>query len=1149
MPERARAQVVIDRLNAEHAGQPLFSLTRWEDSYFTATGSFQEQILQPGEHDIVVFIFWKRLGTDLPPAFNRVDGTSRTGTEYEFEDARDARERRADHLPDVLVYRKTARVLFNEETVDIERAQKRALDRFWERWFRSDAGHSIAAFQNVADAGDLEHRLERDLRDWLRNHQAGTVVWDIQLLGSPYRGLAAYEEEHAGLFFGRDGDVNRARAAFIEAAIGKETGRRGTPFLLILGASGSGKSSFLRAGLVPRMRAAGAPAFLEDGSDRITAFRSLVLTPRELGEGLCRGLARALYSSSQGLAELADGGCPTPEAFGALAAGSPDSASDAILSALDRVAANPTDDTVPARIGLLLAIDQAEELFARSEPDRRAFLVLLTVLAATGRVWVTGTMRNDFYDRLRLDPELSALSDRGALYDLAPPALADYRDIIRRPAQAAGLRFEVSEHRDLAADIESEARGDGALPMVAFLLDQLFQERRGDLLTIETYDRLGGAAGALAQRGEQVFSGLPNLVQDAFPRVVRRLVRKSLKDLTATATSAPLSAFPIDSAERQLIEALRQARLVQSFTVHESEASGGSPWVRWSHEALLIRWPRLRQSVDADRRDYETLNRLQGNYSLWRVTPAAQQHERLPADLALAEAADLVARWGTDVDEPLRQFVREAVAQEQSSTRRNRRITTATVGALLLLSVTAMFAGALAVKQKNLALKEQSSADRTVRFMVSLFKLDDPGEIRGNAVTVREMLDRGAAAVQKSLASEPGIRADILTSMGQAYSGLGLYDPATKLLAAARTDQKAADNSAESRVRTLVASGTNLYLAGSYPQAEGLLRDAVDLARRKLAATDILRSEALDSLADVLGQLEKYPEAKQLCNEALAVDRKRGADGAPVLARTLDSLGSLYYFSGDLPKAESAMREALALHEKSSGLRDASTAEAMNNLATVLFQSGRYGEAMAVYQQALPVHYAVYGTEHPQVAALLSSIGRTALMKGDIGAAEPTLRQALAMNEKLLGLTHDSLVPSLNSLAMIDGYTGQTQRARQEIERAEQIARLPNHGELLDQVLLNVADLALAEGDTVRAAAALAESRRLLERAYPLADHPSEAWRFALWDSVDAELLARRGDEATAHRMIDAALPIVTKRFGPTGFHTLLVRRRSTLIE
>src|ERR1700722_7883047 len=110
MAERARAQAVVDRLNAEFPGGALFSMTRWEQSYYSATETFQAQVKSPGEHDIVAFIFWKRLGTDLPSAYNRPDGTARTGTEYEFEEARDARERRDDHLPDILVYRKTAQV-------------------------------------------------------------------------------------------------------------------------------------------------------------------------------------------------------------------------------------------------------------------------------------------------------------------------------------------------------------------------------------------------------------------------------------------------------------------------------------------------------------------------------------------------------------------------------------------------------------------------------------------------------------------------------------------------------------------------------------------------------------------------------------------------------------------------------------------------------------------------------------------------------------------------------------------------------------------------------------------------------------------------------------------------------------------------------
>ena len=291
----------------------------------------------------------------------------------------------------------------------------------------------------------------------------------------------------------------------------------------------------------------------------------------------------------------------------------------------------------------------------------------------------------------------------------------------------------------------------------------------------------------------------------------------------------------------------------------------------------------------------------------------------------------------------------------------------------------------LALKQRDVARTEAATSDRTTRFMVSLFQLADPNENRGNAITVKEVLDKGAADIRSdkganSLRREPRVRAELLTAMGQAYAGLGLYPPARDLLTQARADQSAISVPEESRIRTLVASGWELYHAGQYDEAARVLREAVDLARRHLDPVAALRSDALTDLANVLVQLEKYPEAIELCREALAQDRRRSPAEAAVLARTLTSLGGAYFFSGDLPAAEGPMREAAQLQQQIFGMHHALTARSLNDLAVLLYQTGRYDEAFSLYQQALPIYREVFGSEHPEVATINNTIGRAGLM-------------------------------------------------------------------------------------------------------------------------------------------------------------------------
>ena len=447
------------------------------------------------------------------------------------------------------------------------------------------------------------------------------------------------------------------------------------------------------------------------------------------------------------------------------------------------------------------------------------------------------------------------------------------------------------------------------------------------------------------------------------------------------------------------------------------------------------------------------------------------------------------------------------------------------------------------MRQRDRALTEATTADRTSRFMVSLFRLADPSENRGNTVTVREVLDRGARDIGRGLEREPRIRADVLTAMGQAYTGLGLYEPASRLLAQARADQDSADIPAESRVRTLIASAAVLAALDELDAASKLLQKALDIAAAQLPAASPLLSNARDGLADVLTQLHRYDEAERLCEAALLVDRRRGPDGRETLSQTLDALAQARYAAGRLADAEAPMREALALRMEYFGARHARTAVSMNNLAVLLYQTGRYADAETEWREALPVYRDVYGAEHPEVATLLNNVGRSALMAGRVAEAIPLLEQAVQMSAKLKGPTHDDLVPPLNSLGMAYLYEGDGAHARADVDRALQIARLRNHP-MLDQVLLNAADIELSSHRADGVAAMLGEARRLLEASHPPTADGAAQWRYAAWDAVNAQLTALDGRPDAARAAMSAARDLLVQRFGAQGFYVRRLDQR-----
>jgi hypothetical protein len=253
-PERLIAERVVRRLAREFSYHFRVEAVLWEREPLFATHHFQDLIVPPHETDIVVVVLWSRLGVPLPEAkyLGAISKAPVTGTEWEFEDAVASYQQRG--LPDLLLYRKRAKVtveLGDRAVLEEQQHQSELVEEFMRRWFRSLDGKSfIAASREFADATEFESLLEEHLRALISKRLTkpddletpATITWHQ---GSPYRGLESFEIEHAPIFFGRMRARNEVRETLARQI------ERGCSFVLVTGASGSGKSSLVKAGVLP----------------------------------------------------------------------------------------------------------------------------------------------------------------------------------------------------------------------------------------------------------------------------------------------------------------------------------------------------------------------------------------------------------------------------------------------------------------------------------------------------------------------------------------------------------------------------------------------------------------------------------------------------------------------------------------------------------------------------------------------------------------------------------------------------------------------------------------------------------------------------------------------------------------------------------
>jgi energy-coupling factor transporter ATP-binding protein EcfA2 len=434
----------------------------------------------------------------------------------------------------------------------------------------------------------------------------------------PYRGLEAFDKQHAQFFFGRKKVVEDILQKLAQAQ-----------FVPIIGASGSGKSSVVRAGLIPQ---------LENNGWRILDLIKPGIEPL----AKLRGAFESFFQRPKEIQQLYDFIHNHPDGL------------------------NAVIERLPGSERFLLVIDQFEEVFTLcpKEEERRRFIELLTQIVelsdATSlpslRLAIVTTMRADFLEPCLSYPSLTQLIQNQAVY--MPPLLgAELEEAIASPANLQGYHLEIGLLGAILQDVGQEKE---CLPLLQFTLTELWEKRdcQKHQLTLEQYRAMGGVIGALDRHAEAIYQSFTQQEQEYVKRIFLRLVRtgEEEKDTRQRQPKAKLLAIGNDDVISDVLDELIQKRLLIS----------GEEGVDLAHEALMQGWRRFAQWRKENRKLRRLIDRLEDALQEWQKNP---QDENLMMGGLLAQVREKWQELELDLDVAAREFYQRSDAYDKPRSR------------------------------------------------------------------------------------------------------------------------------------------------------------------------------------------------------------------------------------------------------------------------------------------------------------------------------------------------------------------------------------------------------------------------------------------------------------------------------------------------
>ena len=863
---------------------------------------------------------------------------------------------------------------------------------------------------------------------------------------APYRGLKPLEGVDAGVFFGRE-------APIVEATDRLRGLKAGAPprLLVILGASGAGKSSFLRAGLLPRL-----------ARDERNFLALPVIRPERAALTGENGLLHALDAVLPGhtRAELRT-------AIQAGAAGVRPLLKELVAASL-KGASTAQDSAKPPAVAL--AIDQAEELLRpEGAAEGGALLELVRDLTRGDDPAVIAifAIRSDSYDALEHAKPLEGLAQ--SALPLLPMPRGAYKDVIEGPARRyaeAGnaLTIEPQLTDRLLEDID-KGGGSDALPLLAFTLEQLFLDyRRSGALRLTNYEDFGGLKGAIDAAVERAFARA-----GADPRIPKeRKARETLLRrgfIPWLAGVDPDSKSPRRNIARRaeipeeaapLIDLLVEERLLATDTVATKDAATGAEnrivTIEPAHEALLRQWGLLQGWLEEDFGLLATLEGVKRAARDWNANARAEawlahQGPRLADAQALDARPDIAARldaWdrtylaecggreaATVAEKERAQANALALAKAQTEKAQARARGARNLTAVFFVAAVAL-AGVggwawvqrnEALSQKQEALSQKQIADREARRAADEKSIADTAAREAEAQKTKAESATAEALKQKANADAAAVEARAQTEKAEA---------ATSAAEAATADAKAQRDRAE---KTLGAANEAVHslifdIAQGLKDVSGMqvatihrILDTVKTTINALAATepgdkDLQRSRLamFGNFGDTYLKAGDLADAETAVAEALAVARTLAQDKGNGLAQddltaTLDRFGDVKLQAGDLAGALAAYKESLALRrerakDKGNARAQSDLGNSLERIGNVKLQAGDPSGALAAYEEMLAIDRSIDNDKgnaetRRNISVDLNRIGNVKLQAGDTEGARAAYEESLVIDREL----------------------------------------------------------------------------------------------------------------------------------------------------